>query len=283
MRDRIKTVKPFLRWAGGKQWISNRLSKLIFPAHGTYYEPFLGGGSLYFAAQPPRAILSDVNQRLIETYTRLRDTPLELIDILAMWANNEHTYYKVRQMDFDDAIARAAQFIYLNRTCWNGLYRVNKQGKFNVPFGHHGRTVFDPQHLIAVSQSLKKAELYQADFNQILKRAREGDFIYLDPPYTSLHGSNGFRQYNERLFSWHDQQRLGRTATRLAERGCKVVVSNADHEPVVELYPGFSYTRVPRHSILAARSEFRRVTSELVLASDPTTLRLMFNEVNSNS
>ena len=182
-------------------------------------------------------------------------------------------------MDLDDANARAAQFIYLNRTCWNGLYRVNRQGKFNVPFGHHGRTVFDARHLMDVSAALKNAEVYHADFDRILNHTQEGDFVYLDPPYTSLHESNGFRQYNESLFSWHDQQRLSRTAMRLAERGCTVLVSNADHESVVELYQGFSYERVVRHSILAASAEFRRVTSELLIASDPTILKLMSDEV----
>ena len=279
MRVTPKGVKPFLRWAGGKQWISNRLSKLVPPYAETYFEPFLGGGSLYFATLPQRAVLSDLNQRLIETYQQLRDIPLEVIDVLNKWANDERTYYKVRQTDFDDATTRAAQFIYLNRTCWNGLYRVNRQGKFNVPFGRHGRTVFNAQHLMDVSATLKNAEVYCADFEQILKHAQQGDFVYLDPPYTSLQGGNGFRQYNESLFSWHDQQRLGRTAIRLSELGCTVLVSNADHESVVELYPGFSYERVARHSILAASSAYRRMTSELLLASDPTILQFMSDEV----
>ena len=279
MRAMAKRVKPFLRWAGGKQWISHRLSESIPPYTGKYFEPFLGGGSLYFATLPQRAVLSDLNQRLIETYQQLRDIPLEVIDVLNKWANDERTYYEVRQTDFDDATARAAQFIYLNRTCWNGLYRVNRQGKFNVPFGRHGRTVFNAQHLMDVSATLKNAEVYCADFEQMLKHAQQGDFVYLDPPYTSLQGGNGFRRYNESLFSWHDQQRLGRTAIRLSELGCTVLVSNADHESVVELYPGFSYERVARHSILAASSAYRRMTSELLLASDPTILQVMSDEV----
>ena len=283
MRDKSKRIKPFLRWAGGKQWISRHLSKLIPRCAGTYFEPFLGGGSVYFAARPKRAILSDMNPQLIETYQQLRHAPLEVIDVLNEWANDEQTYYLVRRMNFDNAIPRAAQFIYLNRTCWNGLYRVNRQGEFNVPFGHHGRTIFDAQHLMDVSETLENAEVHSADFDQILVRAQEGDFVYLDPPYTSLHGSNGFRQYNERLFSWRDQQRLGRTATYLAERGCIVLVSNADHETVLDLYPGFYHRRVARHSILAASSKFRRRTSELLIASDPTLLQLMSDEVMPSS
>ena len=283
MREEPRKVRPFLRWAGGKQWISHRLSKVIPSYAGTYFEPFLGGGALYFATLPEKAVLSDTNQRLIETYQQLRDTPQRVIEVLTEWSNDKQTYYRLRRKDFVNASARAAQFIYLNRTCWNGLYRVNKQGKYNVPYGHHSRAVFDPQHLMDVSKILKNAEMCRADFEQILNRAQKGDFVYLDPPYTSIHGSNGFRQYNESLFSWHDQQRLGRTALRLAERGCTVLVSNADHESVIELYPGFSYGKVARHSVLAASSEHRRVTSELLIASDPKLLQLASNEVKPNS
>ena len=283
MKERPKRVKPFLRWAGGKQWIADRLSKLIASGTGTYFEPFLGGGSLYFAAQPKQAVLSDLNQRLIETYQLLRDAPFEVIRVLDGWKNDEKTYYKVRQITFEDLVPRAAQFIYLNKTCWNGLYRVNRLGKFNVPFGHHGREVFDVQHLLDVSKTLKNADIYCADFDQVISHAKEGDFVYLDPPYTSLHGNNGFRQYNESLFSWRDQQRLGRTAVSLADRGCTILVSNADHKEILGLYPGFSHRRVYRHSILAARSKFRRPTSELLIASDRTLLQFQTDEVMSNS
>ena len=283
MSDRSRKVKPFLRWVGGKQWISGQLAKLIPASTGTYYEPFLGGGSLYFTALPDRAVLSDVNQRLVETYQGLRDTPFEVMVVLERWDNDERTYYRVREMDFADRIHRVAQFIYLNRTCWNGLYRVNRQGKFNVPFGNHGRAVFDAQHLLEVSRALENAEVHCGDFDQILSRAQHGDFVYLDPPYTSLHASNGFRQYNEILFSWQDQQRLGHTAASLAERGCVVLVSNANHDAVLKLYPGFSHRQVSRHSILAARPKFRRVTSELLIASDSNLFRPMIDEVTPNT
>ena len=272
-------VKPFLRWAGGKQWISQRISKLIPSSIGTYFEPFLGGGSLFFATSPQKAVLSDLNSRLAETYQRLKDSPHEVIGVLATWNNDEKTYYRVRQLTFADTVFRAAQFIYLNKTCWNGLYRVNKQGEFNVPFGNNGRPVFDSQHLLAVSKTLQDADVRHLDFSDALLPAVEGDFVYLDPPYTSLHGSNGFRQYNERLFSWQDQQRLARIAVDLAERGCIVLVSNADHESILEMYPGFSCQRVARHSILAASSKFRRPTSELLISSDPTLLPQIHDEV----
>ena len=268
---------------GGKQWISGQLAKLIPASTGTYYEPFLGGGSLYFTALPDRAVLSDVNQRLVETYQGLRDTPFEVMVVLERWENDERTYYRIREMDFADRTHRVAQFIYLNRTCWNGLYRVNRQGKFNVPFGNHGRAVFDAQHLLEVSRALKNAEVHCGDFDQILDRAQHGDFVYFDPPYTSLHAGSGFRQYNERLFSWRDQQRLGHAASSLAKRGCVVLVSNANHDTVLQLYPGFSHRQVSRHSILAASPMHRRVTSELLIASDPNLFEQMSDEVTPNT
>lgn len=264
-------IKPFLRWAGGKQWLSSRLAELIPAGIGTYFEPFLGGGSLYFSALPGKAILSDVNLRLIETYQAIKDEPRVVIDSLERWNNDEQTYYRVREADFaDSTIDRVAQFIYLNRTCWNGLYRVNRQGKFNVPFGYHGRAVFDAQHLLEVSRILQGAEMRCGDFDQIICYAEQGDFVYLDPPYISLHANNGFTQYNESLFSWQDQQRLARTAVSLMQRGCHVVVSNTSHDSILELYPDFSHREVSRHSILAASPKFRRVTTELLLASNPS-------------
>jgi DNA adenine methylase len=268
MRSATTTnVKPFLRWAGGKQWLAHRLARLIPEHNHTYYEPFLGGGSLFFAARPKRAILGDINERLIETYQVLRDRPKDLIPVLSQWENDEKTYYKVRAAEYADNIWRAAQFIYLNKTCWNGLYRVNRQGHFNVPFGYNNRRVFDKTHLLEASEVLQNAKLIYCDFQQLLKMATAGDFVYLDPPYTVLHSRNGFRRYNEKLFSWQDQVRLARTARELAHRGCLVVVSNADNEDVLSLYPDFFHQKVSRHSVLAADPKWRRKTGEALLVS----------------
>lgn len=273
MRSTITSVKPFLRWAGGKQWLAPRLAKLIPEYNHTYYEPFLGGGSLFFVARPMRAILGDINEQLIGTYLVLRDQPKDLVFILSQWENDEETYYKVRAAEYKDNLWRAAQFIYLNKTCWNGLYRVNQQGKFNVPFGYNKRRVFDETHLLNLSEALQNAEIVCCDFQQLLKTATAGDFIYLDPPYTVLHSRNGFRQYNEELFSWQDQVRLSRTARELAHRGCFVVISNANNEEVLKLYPDFIHQRFSRHSVLAADPKWRRKTDEaLFISSDQLLL-----------
>ena len=273
MKDRPKLVKPFLRWAGGKRWIAGQLAELI-PTHGgTYYEPFLGSGALYFAALPNSAVLSDVNWRLIETYQMIKDNPLDVMAILEKWSNDERNYYRIREQEYVDIFHRAAQFIYLNKTCWNGLYRVNSQGKFNVPFANHGRPILDAHHLLEISWALRDAQLRCCDFEQILVQAGKGDFVYLDPPYVPSHTNKGFTKYNMRTFTWGDQERLGRAAVSLARKGCYVLVSNTSDEDVLELYPGFAHRAVSRHSILAAKAKFRRITSELLLASEPGLLR----------
>ena len=224
---------------------------------------------MFFAALPEAAVLSDLNIQLIETYETLKSEPNEIISVLAQWANDETTYYRIRDQVFANKIDRAAQLIYLNRTCWNGLYRVNRSGRFNVPFGNHGRQVFDVSHLLEVAAALKDATLKSGDFEGVVRQAEPGDFIYFDPPYATNCGKAGFRQYTEHRFSWHDQKRLGDTAVELADRGCSVLVSNANYEPIISLYPGFCRVVVSRHSVLAADPGARRITDELVLCSSP--------------
>ena len=275
MTDDPKPVKPFLRWAGGKRWIASRLSDLI-PSHcKVYFEPFLGGGALYFASLPKRAILSDTNARLIETYRMIRDRVLEVMAALELWDNDERNFYRIRETEYADPVYRAAQFIYLNRTCWNGLYRVNKQGRFNVPFANHKRLVFERNHLMAVSRALYGAEIRCGDFDQVLQEAGSGDFAYLDPPYVSSGNDGAFSKYNSDAFTWDDQLRLGRTALKLANRGCQVLVSNVGRSEILELYPGFSHKLIARNSIVAASSEYRRITSEFLIASGPELFQLL--------
>ena len=190
----MSKIKPFLRWAGGKQWLATKLAGLTPRPKYTYYEPFLGGGSLFFTALPEKAVLGDINKEIVETYKTLRDSPSELIKILSQWKNNKKTYYELRTMEAKDPLWKAARFIFLNKTCWNGLYRVNRQGKFNVPFGNHHRKVFSETHLLEVSVALRKAKIRHSDFQLLVETAASGDFVYLDPPYTVLHSKNGFRQ-----------------------------------------------------------------------------------------
>ena len=270
MIKRNKPLKPFLRWAGGKQWLSNRLREMVPEGKGTYYEPFLGGGSLFFSLLPEGSVLSDANERLVETYESLRDEPLEVIAALEQWQNDEATYYAVRDNVYDDRATKSAQLIFLNRTCWNGLYRVNLDGKFNVPFAYHNRGVFDAGHLLKISEALKTAELRSGDFSAAVRDAKENDFIYFDPPYTTRHSRNGFLKYNKNLFTWDDQERLGRKAVELVERGCYVVVTNASYEPILSLYKGFIHEEISRSSVLAGNPKYRHVISEYLIYSKNT-------------
>lgn len=265
--DRNRPLKPFLRWAGGKQWLSKRLLQMVPQQIGKYYEPFLGGGSLFFRLLPEKGVLSDVNERLVETYRSLRDEPHKVIAALGRWTNDEATYYRVRDRRYLSNAFKSAQLIYLNRTCWNGLYRVNLSGEFNVPYGHHERKVFDPEHLLRISRALNSAELRVGDFLSAVNNAQENDFIYFDPPYTTQHSQNGFLKYNQQPFTWEDQERLGRTAVELMGRGCHVVVSNASYEPILNFYPGFHHESVSRNSVLAANPENRQITTEFLIYS----------------
>lgn len=266
-RAENKINKPFLRWAGGKQWIVDSLLKLTPTNFNTYYEPFLGGGSLFFALCPEYAVLGDKNRRLIETFKIVRDRPFDVIRSLSKWANEKEVYYKVRSQEYSEEVLQAAQLIYLNKSCWNGLFRVNKNGWFNVPFGDNGREIYNKENIVQASKILKGAKLFCCDFQKLVKDAKSGDFIYFDPPYTVLSIKNGFRRYNEDLFSWEDQVRLAETACELADKGCYVVVTNANYEEIIKLYPRFDYQKIKRQSTLAADPLRRTKTEEALFIS----------------
>ena len=204
-------VLPFLKWAGGKRWLTSNSEFKVPEFSGRYVEPFLGSGSIFFSLQPKDAILSDLNSELIDTYIALRDEHKKVSRHLRQHAQNHSAkhYYKVRDELKPRATAsRAARFLYLNRTCWNGLYRVNLAGKFNVPKGTKSNVILDTDDFASVSKILGKAKLVCCDFETVVDQAESGDFIYADPPYTVRHNMNGFIKYNEVLFSWEDQQRL---------------------------------------------------------------------------
>ena len=260
-------AKPFLRWAGGKQWLTPTLLSLTPKKYNTYFEPFLGGGSFFFSLKPSNAIIGDINLHLVETYEVIAIDPEKVIRILNQWDNNSDTYYKIRGKDFDNKYERAAKFIYLNKTCWNGLYRVNKQGKFNVPFSNNGRKICESEQIIEASKILQNAKLLSDDFEIILSLAKKDDFVYLDPPYTVSHSNNGFRQYNEKLFSWEDQKRLAKCASLLYKKGCFVLISNAWHEPIIKMYDDFNFLELSRHSIIAGDATRRKQISEVLFIS----------------
>ena len=235
---------------------------------GRYFEPFLGGGSFFFSLGPAQAVLGDVNPELIGAYQAIKDDVEGVISVLKRYPHTKEFYYRLRQQKPRLGPTRAARMIYLNRTCWNGLYRVNRKGQFNVPFGRYEKpTICDEDRLRAATRALRNVRLVCGDFEDSLKGARRGDLVYLDPPYVIGPTGNGFLKYNSRLFAWADQKRLARVARKLADRGVNVLVSNADTPEIVSLYQGFRHYRAVRNSLMAASTESRRSVEEAILSS----------------
>ena len=263
-------LTPFLKWAGGKRWLAEQVLDLIPDKFSTYYEPFLGSGAIFFSLRPGAAVLSDVNADLINAYTSIRDHS-EKVNVALRHHHLHHSktyYYEVRAKNLRASHTRAAQFIYLNRTCWNGLYRVNLSGAFNVPIGTKTKVILDTDDFPATADLLRRAELHCRDFEETINQAGLNDVIFADPPYTIHHNHNGFIKYNENIFSWQDQIRLRDAVVRAAARGAKVIMTNANHDSVRALYhEGFSLTPISRMSIIAGSSSARKAYEELLIVS----------------
>lgn len=258
---------PFIKWAGGKRWLYQNHQQLFPSFTGRYFEPFLGGAAIFFALRPDRSVLSDANPWLIETYQAIRDDWEEVL--LKLQEHQDYHcqeyYYEIRSTDYPEVCDRAAKFLYLNRTCWNGLFRVNLSGKFNVPIGTKTKVILDDDFQL-ISKLLKNADLSVSDFENTIEKAQEGDLIFADPPYSVKHNYNGFVKYNEKIFSWADQERLQKSLKAAKSRGAKIMLTNANHKSIHELYSdGFDIYEANRHSTLSGSREHRCATSELVI------------------
>jgi DNA adenine methylase len=264
-------ARPFLKWAGGKQWLAPYAASIIPPtSSGTYYEPFLGGGAMFFASARSKAVLSDANSELLTTYSVVRNAVEALITKLGSFPYTRRFYEEIRRRQPRTDLNRACRMIYLNKTAWNGLYRVNLDGQFNVPFGDYVNPgICQVERLRAASMALRSAALRDCDFEDAVAEAGPGDAVYFDPPYITGHTNNGFLKYNAPLFSWDDQRRLAEVAKDLAEREVHVVVSNAAHAHVRRLYRGFHCYSLQRSSRIAADSRLRGSTREVILCSVP--------------
>jgi DNA adenine methylase len=254
---------PLIKWPGGKRALVPELMKYLPTRYGTYYEPFFGGGALFFALKPTKAVLSDLNCELVECYRCVKDNPDDLIRVLRRHRNSEDNYYRVRSTKPRTDLMRAARLLYLTRFSFNGIHRVNLRGEFNVPYGGkmHLDSV-DENLLLTVSAALHNVTLRMGDFEETTTDAKPGDIVYFDPPYTVAHARNGFIKYNEHIFSWADQMRLANYASTLADKGCHVLVSNADHPTITELYHNARKIVIERHSVIAASSHHRRKVTE---------------------
>lgn len=257
------SIPPLLKWAGGKRWLADELL-LAFPKESNrYYEPFLGGAAIFFAYRPTQSTLSDTNRELINCYRQVRDDPEAVLRALSRWRNTEKNYYAVRELRPTTHSERAARLLFLTTLSFNGIFRQNLNGVFNVPYGQ--KTHLDPANaagILAASNALKGSKLIWSDFEKATQNAEAGDVVYFDPPYTVAHGNNGFVKYNAKIFRWEDQIRLAETAKRLSKRGCHVFVSNADHPSIRSLYSQFNLKIVERHSKIAAASKYRKAITE---------------------
>lgn len=268
-------MKPFLKWVGGKRWLVAHYPQLLSFTGRRLVEPFVGSGAVYFHLEPASALLCDSNEQLIETYATVRDEPDRVLHALRRHqrVHDEFHYYKVRSSKPRTAVQRAANFIYLNRTCFNGLFRVNLEGEFNVPKGSKDSVILPDDDFHAWAGLLRGADLVAQDFELTLNGVSATDVVYVDPPYTVNHNSNGFVKYNERIFSWADQIRLADCLHAATNRGALVIMSNADHPSVRELYSssGWAHLTVSRLSRLAASSDHRRTTTEIIISNFLTT------------
>lgn len=263
----------FLKWAGGKHWFVHREKRLFPTEYNRYIEPFLGGGSVFFYLQPQNAILSDINNELINTYISIRDEVEDVYRNLRIHARNHSRayFYHLRGVKTRKSATAAARMIYLNKACYNGIYRVNKQGKFNVPYGTAEELTFDRDSLVESSLDLQHAEIMCRDFEITIDEAQQGDFIFCDPPYAVMDNNNRFVSYNADVFSWNDQIRLSEALIRAKNRNVKIIMTNVDHETVRALYQniqGFVLKSVQRQCFISGTNEGRRQYTELVVTAN---------------
>lgn len=265
-----ESIAPFLKWAGGKRWFVKRHTNLLPKAFNRYIEPFLGGGSVFFHLQPRQASLGDTNPDLIAAYCGIKQNWKGLVRSLqdhSLQHSDEH-FYSVRDLHPLDVISRASRMIYLNRTCFNGIYRVNLRGEFNVPRGTKDAVLLETDRFDKIAQLLEGADIRVADFEVLINEAQAGDFVFADPPYTVRHNFNGFVKYNEKLFSWQDQERLAEALIRAKKRGVHILSTNANHSSVRALYDqdGFNLITTSRFSSISASAEHRKQFDELIIS-----------------
>lgn len=267
-------TKPFLKWPGGKRWIVPHIKEIL---GGTrfhrYLEPFLGGGAVFFGLCQGEAILSDINNDLVNVYTQVKSRPWQLIEEIQGIPVNKRTYLKLRASVPETNLERAVRFLYLNRTAFGGMYRLDKNGSFNVPFGGGDRTptpLWEQDLLPNAARRLRAASILALDFEDMLVgNAKEGDLIYCDPTYTVSHNNNGFIRYNEKNFSWGDQIRLAAICQQMLRRGATVIVSNAFHYEIRRLYKNAEIHVLKRMSLLCPIPGKRHPTEEYVFVLRP--------------
>jgi DNA adenine methylase len=267
-------ARPFLKWAGGKSRLIPQYSQHFPKQFTNYYEPFLGGGAVFFHLQPKSAVLTDINGELINAYCCVKDKVEKLIELLEVH-HLEHNqcqkdyYYWVRSHSYKKDIERAARLIYLNKTCFNGLYRENSKGEFNVPMGRYKNPMICNADLLrSVSALLKPVTIEERHFDDVLNYANsQEDFVYFDPPYFPINDTSYFTSYSRDSFTKDDQVRLRDVFVTLASRGVKVLLSNSDCEFIRELYRGFKIKPILAARAINSKGKLRGKVAEVLIVS----------------
>lgn len=263
---------PIVKWVGGKRQLMFELLKNMPKNHNRYFEPFIGGGALFFELQPDNAYISDMNEELINLYKVVRDNVDELVADLQKHDISKEYFMEIRNIDRTEEyqdwsdIQKASRFIYLNRTCFNGMYRVNSKGEFNVPFGHYKNPrILDENNLINCSNLLQRTEIKHADFSEILKAVKKGDFVYLDPPYVPLSETSSFTSYTKDGFDMDMQFKLRDVCDELDSMGVKFLLSNSDTKLVNELYENYNIKKVFASRQINANANGRGKITEVLV------------------
>jgi DNA adenine methylase len=274
METKIKDLQPFLKWAGGKRQLIPQLLRRIPKQFDVYYEPFVGGGALLTALQPKKALINDINYELFNCFQVIRDRVDDLIEDLKNHKNDKEYFYEIREMDRSEEysklspVKRASRTIYLNRTCYNGLFRVNSSSYFNVPFGRYKNPkILNEPVLRAVSRYLNESEIkiLNTDFEEAVKDAKEGDFIYFDPPYHPISETSRFTEYSFKTFDEKEQIRLKEVFENLDRRGCKVMLSNSSTPFIKNLYKGYKIAKVSAKRSINSNPEKRGEINEALI------------------
>jgi len=273
-------AKPFLKWVGGKRQVISQIKKFIPEKYNRYLEPFIGGGALFFDLEPEKAQINDINKTLMSAYMNIKNHPDKIIKCLENLQNEFYKrnddgrkifFYEIRNKFNDlenDSTEKTSFLIFLNKTCFNGMYRENSNGKFNVPFGRYKNPkILDEKNLIAVSKLLQNVTITNDTFEKAVEKAESGDFIYFDPPYHPLSRTSNFTDYSNGGFIEKDQEKLGDVFKKLVRRGCHVLLSNSDTEFIRKIYDGFTIKNISAARSINCKATGRGKINELLIIS----------------
>lgn len=268
-------VQPIVKWVGGKRQLVESIKKLLPEHYSTYCEPFLGGGALLFALQPKKAIVNDLNKDLIITYKMIRDNVDDLLESLKNHNNTSEYFYNIRDIDRDrnsyenlSDIEKASRLLYLNKTCYNGLYRVNSSGEFNVPFGNYKNPAIVNESIlraVSIYLSSNTIQFMSCDYETVLKKLRKGSFVYLDPPYDPISDTSSFTGYTKSGFGRNEQIRLKECCDKLHEKGIKFMLSNSNTQFIRDLYKDYQIIVVNAKRNINCDSNKRGEIEEVII------------------